>query len=44
MGSTQTHGISDPPLCLHALRLSFDHPITGQRTTFECPAPSWAEP
>jgi UPF0176 protein len=42
-GETQTHGISDPPLCLHALRISFIHPLTSQRIAFECAAPSWAE-
>lgn len=42
-GETQTHGICDPPLCLHALRISFTHPLAKERSTFECPAPSWAE-
>ncbi len=43
VGEAQTHRISDPPLCLHSLRISFDHPLNGERATFECPAPSWAE-
>jgi RluA family pseudouridine synthase len=42
LGDTQTHSIHDPPLCLHALRISFDHPLTSEPTTFECAAPSWA--
>jgi RluA family pseudouridine synthase len=42
LGDTQTHSIHDPPLCLHALRISFDHPLTSERTTFECAVPSWA--
>jgi len=42
LGETQTHGICDPPLCLHALRISFNHPLTKKRTTFECAAPSWS--
>lgn len=27
--------------CLHARRLSFTHPRTGQRLTLECPLPDW---
>ena len=29
--------------CLHARRLSFVHPRTGERMTLECPLPSWFE-
>ena len=43
LGETQTHGMSDPPLCLHAQQISFKHPLTSERVTFESPAPSWAE-
>jgi 23S rRNA-/tRNA-specific pseudouridylate synthase len=43
LGEAQTHHIADPPLCLHALRISLVHPLTQQRVTFECPAPSWSE-
>ncbi len=43
LGETQTHGIGDPPLCLHALRIAFDHPLTSERMTFECEPPSWAD-
>jgi UPF0176 protein len=43
LGETQTHAVSDPPLCLHALRISLPHPLTAEPTTFECPAPSWAQ-
>jgi RluA family pseudouridine synthase len=43
LGETQTHHIADPPLCLHALRISLVHPLTQQRVTFACPAPSWSE-
>jgi RluA family pseudouridine synthase len=42
-GETQTHGVGDPPLCLHALRITFNHPLTGKEATFECAPPSWAE-
>ncbi len=29
--------------CLHAKRLSFVHPRTGERVTVECPLPDWFE-
>lgn len=29
--------------CLHARRLSFLHPRTGERVTLECPLPDWFE-
>jgi RluA family pseudouridine synthase len=43
LGETQTHRVTDPPLCLHALRISLLHPITKERITFDCPAPAWSE-
>jgi len=42
-GETQTQSVTDPPLCLHALRISFLHPMTQERMTFESPAPEWSE-
>jgi RluA family pseudouridine synthase len=42
-GDTQTHALVDPPLCLHAQRITFRHPITNERMTLECPPPAWAE-
>ena len=42
LGETQTHQVGDAPLCLHALRISFLHPLTKERVTFECPAPAWS--
>jgi RluA family pseudouridine synthase len=41
LGETQTHHINDPPLCLHAQRISFFHPLTKEWVTFECPSPAW---
>ena len=41
-GSTQTLGLHDPPLCLHASRVAFSHPLTGARVEFSAPPPSWA--
>ena len=29
--------------CLHARRLTFTHPRTGERLTVECPLPGWFE-
>jgi RluA family pseudouridine synthase len=40
-GETQTHSIQDPPLCLHAERIAFFHPLSKERVTFECAAPAW---
>jgi len=42
IGEVQTHAISDPPLCLHAHRLTFTHPLTNDRATFEARIPKWA--
>jgi UPF0176 protein len=44
LGNTQTGHIGDAPLCLHAQRLSFIHPLTQRRVTFESQSsarPSW---
>lgn len=43
LGTKQTLTLSDPPLCLHACRLEFRHPVTGERVAFEAPAPEWSE-
>ncbi|MGH2549834.1 MAG: pseudouridine synthase, partial [Thermomicrobiales bacterium] len=42
MGETQTIEVDAPPLCLHAWRLTFDHPLTEERVAFEAP-PTWGE-
>ena len=34
-GVAQTLGINDPPLALHAWKLSFIHPVTKERVSFE---------
>ena len=39
---TQTISLGDSPMCLHAWKLSIDHPIDGRRMTFEAPRPDWA--
>lgn len=43
LGTTQTHGINDPPLCLQSSRLRLLHPLTRQAVEFSAPRPAWAE-
>ena len=42
IGETQTLAVGDPPLCLHAWRIAFTHPLTKERVTFEAERPAWA--
>jgi 23S rRNA-/tRNA-specific pseudouridylate synthase len=42
LGDTQTLDPEDAPLCLHAWRLAFDHPLSGKRLVFETARPDWA--
>ncbi|MBP89456.1 MAG: sulfurtransferase [Planctomycetaceae bacterium] len=44
IGDKQTLDLSEQPLCLHAQRIEFTHPTTGQRVSFEAPLPSWVTP
>ncbi len=39
-----TLGLNDPPLCLHAWKISFRHPLSGTPTTFTTPPPDWFPP
>jgi len=41
-GDQQTLDLGDPPLCLHAWKLSFDHPVDGRRMEFTDDRPDWA--
>jgi 23S rRNA-/tRNA-specific pseudouridylate synthase len=41
-GDTQTLSVADAPMCLHAQRITFTHPLTRQRVTFESHPPGWA--
>ncbi|HZZ73617.1 MAG TPA: pseudouridine synthase [Pirellulales bacterium] len=43
LGEQQTALVTDPPLCLHASRLAFLHPLTRQPIAFSCPLPPWAD-
>ncbi len=42
-GGQQTLAVDAPPLCLHAWKLTFTHPLSAQRMEFEAPAPDWAK-
>lgn len=42
VGETQTLAATDPPLCLHAWRIAFTHPLSKQRMTHEAEPPTWA--
>jgi UPF0176 protein len=42
LGVTQTLGIHDAPLCLHASKVTFVHPLSGKRMEFTAPPPAWA--
>lgn len=42
IGDTQTLRPTDPPLCLHASRVAFNHPLTRKRVEFCAPPPDWA--
>jgi RluA family pseudouridine synthase len=42
-GDRQTLSMEDQPLCLHALRIEFRHPLTLKPVTFEAPRPPWAQ-
>ncbi|HWL62215.1 MAG TPA: sulfurtransferase [Steroidobacteraceae bacterium] len=38
----QTLDPEDPPLCLHAWRIGFAHPVSGEAISFTAPPPGWA--
>jgi len=42
LGDTQTLALEAAPLCLHAWRLTFKHPLSKQRVTYETEKPEWA--
>ena len=42
MGDTQTLDPAAPPLQLHAWKLSFQHPLSGEMIHFETARPDWA--
>ena len=42
IGDTQTLDPESPPLLLHAWKLSFQHPLSGEQVAFETERPAWA--
>lgn len=42
LGDIQTLDVDSPPLQLHAWKLTFTHPRTGERRTYEASRPEWA--
>jgi len=42
LGTRQTLTLGEPPLCLHAWKLTFKHPLTKEAATFEAPLPDWS--
>ena len=42
LGDLQTLGVGDAPLCLHAWRIKFTHPLSQQPMEFVAPLPSWS--
>ena len=39
----QSLTVDDPPMCLHAMSLTLEHPLTKQQITFDAPTPTWAD-
>jgi 23S rRNA-/tRNA-specific pseudouridylate synthase len=42
LGGYQTLEVTSGPMCLHAFRITVQHPFTGDEITFEAPLPGWA--
>ena len=42
IGLTPTVSLEDPPLCLHAWKISFRHPLSNEWVHFEAEPPDWA--
>ena len=43
LGRTQTLAVGDSPLCLHAARARFRHPMSLEPVEFNAPLPIWAK-
>jgi RluA family pseudouridine synthase len=39
----QTKELDEAPFCLHAWKISFTHPASGEAVSFTAPAPDWAK-
>jgi RluA family pseudouridine synthase len=44
LGTSPTLSAGDPPLCLHAWKISFVHPARHERMSFTAEPPAWAQP
>ena len=42
LGENRMLAIAQPPLCLHALKIEIEHPVTGRRIGWIDDKPSWA--
>jgi RluA family pseudouridine synthase len=42
LGDSQTLNVDDPPLCLHAWNITFEHPVHNQKMTFTAAPPAWS--
>jgi UPF0176 protein len=42
-GQKQTVDTDAPPMCLHASKLSFLHPVSNERISFHAPDPEWVK-
>lgn len=40
-GEIQTLSVDAPPMCLHAWKLGFTHPLSKERVVFEASLPTW---
>jgi UPF0176 protein len=43
LGESQTLQVTAPPLCLHAWRISFRHPLDQKKVTFTAAPPEWVK-
>jgi UPF0176 protein len=43
LGETQILELGAPPLCLHAWRIGFRHPLDQKTVTFTAAPPAWAD-
>jgi UPF0176 protein len=44
LGSNRTLQVDQPQMCLHAQSLTIQHPVGGQRVTYQAASPDWAQP
>lgn len=44
LGTAKSLDVNDPPLCLHAAEISFEHPMTRERVRYSAEIPNWGIP